>query len=402
MNKSIWIINQYAGSPKYGMNFRSYYMGKLLVKRGYKVTIFASSFTHQRIELPKVENNFTTEYIDGIRYVWVKTPKYIGSKSLGRLWNMFIFMFKLFYYRDKNDKPDIIIASSLSIFSTLNAWLWSKKFKKYFLFEVRDLWPQSLIEIGNVSKYNPLVLIMRIFENIGYKKSKYVISLLSNSKEHMVNKGMKENKFVYIPNGVCLDGNSEIKDLPNFIDKKLPKNKFIIGYTGTIGISNALEYLCEAAVLLKEYEDIVFIIVGKGSEKDKLMKKYNNKNIIFMDSIHKDYIQSILKEFDVCYIGLKKEKIFKYGVSPNKLFDYMLASKPILYAVDSGNNIIQEANCGIVVEAENSKKIAEGILNLYKKSPNDLKKMGENGKKYVLKNHTYSSLVDKLEKLFNN
>ncbi len=402
MSKTIWIINQYAGSPEYGMNFRSYYIGKELVKKGYKVTIFTSSYTHQRIKLPKIKKTFTQEYIDGIRYIWVKTPKYKNSKSLGRFWSMIIFMIKLFFYKDSSkQKPDVVIASSLSIFSTLNGWIWSKKYKSEFLFEVRDLWPQTLIEIGNVSKYHPLVLFMRIFEDIGYKKAKYVISLLPKAKEHMINKGMKENKYIYIPNGVCLDEIKLINSLPNSIKEKIPKDKFIIGYTGTIGIANALDYLCEAAKLLENKKDIAFVIVGNGKEKEKLMKKYKSANLIFIDSVPKEYIQAILKEFDVCYIGLKKEKIFKYGVSPNKLFDYMLASKPILYAIESGNNIVKEVNCGISVKAEDAKEIVNGVLKLYEMDCSYLNKLGRNGKEYIIKNQTYKILTKKFESLLD-
>ena len=109
----------------------------------------------------------------------------------------------------------------------------------------------------------------------------------------------------------------------------------------------------------------------------------------------------MLKFFDVCYIGLKKENLFKYGVSPNKLFDYMYSTKVIVYAIDLGkNNIINVSKCGVTVEAENLETIKQGILKLYYMNRNERKKLEENGRKYVLKHFTYKKLAKKYEKLF--
>ncbi len=398
MSKNIWIINQYTGSPYHGMNYRSYYLAREFSKKGDNVTIFTGSYSHLFYTYPKVKGDYTQEVIDGLNYVWVKTPKYKSSKSVGRMFNMLVFMFRLFLLDTSSfKKPDVIIISSLSLFPIVNAYLWSKKYGVKLIFEIRDLWPQSLIELGNLSPYHPLVLFFGFFEKFGYKKADRVVSLLINSKEYMVKRGLKEDKFVYIPNGIFLDEVKSLKPLSADIVNMLPKGKFLIGYVGTVGISNALDYLCGVAKELRDMKDIHFVIVGKGDKKDRLLKfcKENGlENITFIDPINKTEVQSMLKLFDVCYIGLKKEKLFRYGVSPNKLFDYMYASKPILYAIDSGKtNIVELAKCGIAVEAENIESIKEGILKLYNLSKEDLDKMGKNGYEYVMKNHTYGSLA---------
>ena len=116
MKKNIWIVNQYTGSPYYGMNYRSYYMAKEFVEQGHTVKIFSGSYSHLFVNLPKTNGVFTDEIIDDIHYTWVKTPKYKSSKSIGRVWNMLVFMFKLFCINIfKRDKPDVIIVSSLFI-----------------------------------------------------------------------------------------------------------------------------------------------------------------------------------------------------------------------------------------------------------------------------------------------
>ena len=402
--KNIWIINQYTGSPHYGMNYRSYYLAKELVSEGDSVTVFAGSYSHLFSHYPKTDGLFAKESIDDIDYIWVKTPKYKSSKSIGRVFSMLVFMINLFFFNIfKMKKPDVIIISSLSLFPILNAYIWAKIFKIEFIFEVRDIWPLTLIEVGNMSKYHPLVLFLGLFEKLGYKKAKYVVSVLPNAKEHMVSRGMNENKFRYIPNGVNLEEVQNYQEVSNENKSLLPKNKFIVGYVGTLGIVNAMEYFLDAAKKLKDNSQIHFVIVGKGGEKSKLQEycKANElSNVTFIDPIPKIEVQSMLKLLDVCWIGAYKHEIYKYGVSANKLFDYMYAAKPIIYSIKSGEDLITMANCGISIEAENSEKIKEAILQLSEMNKDELERMGENGKKYVIINHSYVKLAKIYRELF--
>ncbi len=403
MKGDIWIINQYSGSPEHGMAYRSYYLAKELISRGYHVKIFSSSYTHVLSNPPKVTGQFSTEYIDEIEYVWVKTPKYKYSKSFGRFWNMLAFMVKLFFYNVfKFNKPEKIIVSSMSILSSLNGYVWSKLLNVEFIFEVRDIWPLSLMELGGMTSRHPLVIFLGWFEKLGYKKSQHVVSLLPYAKAHMVDKGMNENKFRYIPNGVYLNEISQNKKISENIESLIPKDKFLVGYVGTHGIANALEYFIDAAVKLKEDNRINFIFVGKGEQKQKLKEiKVNQQldNVIFIDPIHKSQVQNMLSYIDVCYIGLKKEPIFRFGVSPNKLFDYMYAAKPIIFAIETTGSLVQVANCGVTIESENSDAIVSEILKLYNLSKEERDVLGRNGKKYVIENHSYKHLADQYLKL---
>lgn len=402
MNKNIWIINQYAGSPYHGMNYRSYYLAKEFVKKGYSVKIFAGSYSHLFIKLPDVNKMFTNQNIDGINYIWVKTPKYSTSKSIKRVFNMLVFMFKLFFYNIfKVQKPDVIIISSLSLFPVINAYIWSKIFKIEFIFEIRDIWPETFVQLANASRWHPFVVFLSFFEKFGYKKAKYIVSLLDNSKEFMQSRGMQEQKFRYIPNGVVLkdeEVSQKFRDL-------VPKDKFIVGYVGTIGIANALEYLLESAKLLVEEKDIYFVIVGDGGEKETLkhyVKMHQMDNIKFISAIKKDDVASMLSLFDVCYIGWHDREIYKFGISANKIFDYMNASKPILHSIGIKDELVSRSNSGIRVDAQSPSQIKSAILRFKNMSKDELKKMGENSKKYVKENHSYENLASKYIKLFEN
>lgn len=403
MKKNIWIVNQYTGSPYHGMNYRSYYLAKEFVKNGHNVTIFSGSFSHLFINLPKTKGLFTEENIDGINYIWVKTPKYKSSKSFGRFINMIVFMLVLFCFNIfKMKKPDKLIISSLSLFPVLNVYVWSKIFKIDFIFEVRDIWPATLIEMGNISKTHPLVLFLGLFEKLGYKKAKYVVSVLSNAKEHMKKNGMKEDKFRYIPNGVEF-GDKKKESLNQDVIAKIPKNKFIVGYAGTLGIANALDYLIDTAILMKENKNIQFVLVGNGGEKERLKNRvFKNglENILFIDSIPKNQIDALLENFDICYIGWHNYKLYQFGISANKIFDYMYSSKPILHSISLENDIVEISKSGIVVEAENPEAIKNAILEFANMDKNKLLEMGKNGRMYVESNHSYKILSQKYEELF--
>lgn len=403
-NKNIWIINQYAGSRYHGMNYRSYYIGRELVAMGHQVRLITGAFSHLLSEVPEMNSRFKEEKIDGIDYVWVRTKHYSASKSFGRIIGMFRFIYNLLFLKVNSlEKPDVIVVSSISPLPILNAYFWAKKYKAKLIFEVRDIWPLSLIELGNVSKYHPFVVLLQMIENFAYRKADRVISVLPNALQHMQAHGLKPEKFSYIPNGIdCMEANNKESysiQIPNYN----PEKKFLVGYLGTLGIANALDYFIEAAEKLKDHQDIAFVLVGKGQEEAHLLKKIKEKgltNIKFYPLVSKDQVQTVLSQFDVCYVGWFKHPLYRFGISANKIFDYMLSGKPIIHSSDASNDPIKEARCGISVASEDSNKIAHAILSLKNKTLQERIELGKNGSEYVRKNHDYKQLALKYESLF--
>ena len=400
---NIWIINETIGSRIHGMVFRPYYFAKEFVELGHKVTIFSGSYTHIFSKLPEVKGFSTTENIDGIEYCWIKTPKYGKSQSLGRILNAFTFVAKMFLLRKKRfGKPDAVIVTSPTPFSILNGY-WIKKITgAKLIFEVRDIWPLTLTEIGKLTDSHPFIRFTQFFENFSYKKSDKVVSVLPNAFEHMKNHGLTEEKFVSIPNGIDLGEVKNISPLPEETLAKIPRDKFIVTYAGTFGISNNLTSVLEAAETLKSNEKILFLLVGNGPEKENYLKIIAEKglsNVLILDPVPKSSVQSLLALSNVCYIGLTKSPLFRFGVSPNKLFDYLYSGKPIIYAIEAANDIVAEANCGISIKSENAGEIVNAVLNLYGKTPEELAEMGKRGHEYVIKNHSYSELAKKYLKI---
>ena len=394
----IWIINEYAGSPYHGMEFRHYYIGKELVKRGYKVYIITASYSHLFINPPSVCRSYKIENVDGINYVWIKVPQYKNSLDKMRVLKWFVFAFKTLFVRNL-EKPDIIIVSPMAPFVSIPAYILARKNRAKFVFEVKDIWPLSIVELKVVSKKHPLIKLMEWSEIFSIRKADCIVSTLRNYSIYLLEKGILK-EFKYINNGIetnLSDCNIE------FSFMKIPENRFVVGYTGNIGISNSVEYLLRAAQLLnsKGFRDkIYYVLVGDGYDKKRFEKDYTDNNIVFWPPVPKNCVNKILQMFDVCFKGSPKKKIYEYGVSAYKIFDYMLAAKPILHSYSGEGDLIKEANCGITVEAENPEAIAEGILKLYNMSPEERKRLGENGRKYVLEHHTYEKIADKFEEVF--
>jgi glycosyltransferase involved in cell wall biosynthesis len=218
----------------------------------------------------------------------------------------------------------------------------------------------------------------------------------------MVSRGLDPKKFVYIPNGIDVDEwqsfNTQLPQEHKEIIERLKKEgKFLVGYTGSFGVANALDYFVKSAAYLKDLP-VVLVIVGQGPEKEKLQRyviENNLNNVIFLPSVPKSVIPNLLSRIDVLYKGSRKYHIYRYGVSPAKLMDYMMAGKPIIHAVEAGNDLVQESGCGISVPPEDPVAIAEAIKKLLTMSPIEREEMGRKGKEYVIKNHDYKILAKK-------
>ncbi len=399
--KTIWIINQYASTPETGAGGRPYYFAKSLAKLGYNVYLVGAAFTHLLREPPVFEQQFKVEEVEeNFNFVWVKMSPYAEAHSKKRIANWFSFAWKITKLKDLLPKPNVILYSSPSLVGYLGAEKLAKDLSVPLAFEVRDIWPLTLCEIGGYSESHPFIRLLQWIEDRAYKNADYVLSNLKNSYEHMQARGMKPEKFAWVPNGFLKEEVDSALPLDKLTLDQLPKDKFIIGYAGTLGIANALDSFIQAANQLKTYPELAFVLVGHGKLKQGLQqqaKDLNLNNIYFVDAIPKRQIQSLLKVFDVCYIGLTKDPLFRFGVSPNKLFDYLYAGKPILYAIDSGKYTpVADAQAGIQIEPENVQQIVQAVLKLYNMSSEERIVMGRNEHKEAIQSYEYGSLTQKL------
>lgn len=400
--RNIWIFNHYAITPDLPGGTRHFDFGKELVKRGYKVTIFASSFHYSLLKETKEykRNSFIIEDCEGVRFVWLKTFPYSGN-DWKRVINMLSYSIRAYMVAKSFDieKPDIIIGSSVHLFAVFTAYLLSKKYKTPFIMEVRDLWPQTLIDMG-MSKWHPFVILLGILERFLYKRANKIITLLPKANEYIERFGVPKDKIVWIPNGVDLERFNIDESNSDF---KNDKSSFVITYTGAFEKAKNFDILLEAAEKLnKDYLEIKFLIVGEGPEKERLMrivKEKNLSNVEFNKAVSKNEVTKILDKSDVLIFLIKNLPVFIYGISSNKLFDYLASGKPIIFCSNSINNPVEEAKAGITVPPDNSEELAEAVIKLYNLSKEDRQIMGRNGKNYVKKYYSIPVLVDKLEKV---
>lgn len=371
------------------------------MKAEHHVTIVGSSFSHLRSSQPNCNSTVSFEEADGIHYVWYQAPRYSGN-SYKRIVNMLLFSFQLFTRNAIAMKPDIVIDSSTYPLTIWGSRKIAKRFNAKLIFEVHDLWPLTPMELGGYSRWHPFILVLQHAENYAYKNADKVVSLLPRAKEHMVSHGMHPKKFVYIPNGIDLAEWQFSESLPEEHDTSIRKlkaqGKFIFGYTGTLGISNAMNYFIQAADLLKDKKDIQFVMIGQGILEEELKSIVSRKslnNVTFLPPVQKKYIPMLLSQMDALHIAGQRSTLYRFGISPNKLMEYMMAAKPIINAIDAGNDPVQEARCGISVAPEDPGAIAKAVKELMEMNKERRMEMGLRGQKYVIENHNYSVLAQK-------
>ncbi|MFV5594893.1 glycosyltransferase family 4 protein [Acinetobacter junii] len=402
--KTFWFINQYSSTPDTAMGGRHYYLAQELAKKGHQVYVIAGRYSHL-LRNPKQfdEQFFKEEIMPNFSFVWVNLPEYQEAHSKQRVLNWFKFSWLLRAMENVIPiKPDVILYSSPSLIGYLGAKHLSNKFKIPFIFEVRDIWPLTLMELGGYSSNHPFIKFLQWIEDRAYKKADYVFSNLYNAVEHMHTRGMDTRKFHWIPNGVSLEEVSQKQPLSQETLAQLPQNKFIIGYTGTIGVANAIDDLIEAAHILSFNSQLHFVLVGSGKEKENLINKIQSlglHNVTFIDAIPKKQIQSMLEQFDVCYIGWQKNPLYRFGIAPNKLPEYLYAGKPIIHAFSGCGDVVQQAQAGITIEAEDPQAIVRAIEHLYALTVEQRQQLGLNGKSFVLQHLEYAMIAEKLENI---
>lgn len=394
---TFWIINHYAIPENSSGGTRHAIIAKYLVEFGHKVVVLAASdnldlFHNKHFYDKQINNNLSFRFI-----------KVFKQKSIySRFFQMIFFKINLLNSTADLPKPDIIIGSSVHLHAALGAKILAYKFSVPFIFEIRDLWPQTLIDLKAISIYNPIYWYLKYIELSLIKSASFIITLLPGIFPYLNKYNYPKDKIFYLPNGV----DSTIVNFPEIIKSK--DNYFKVYYFGSHGIANGLDTLIDAAKLIQDNNNtkIQFILIGDGNIKEDLIQKANDLNLInliFKPSLLKNDLYKEIVNAD-CFVFtlLDFESIKLYGISSNKLFDYMLFSKPIIFSCNSFNNPVKESNCGISIKPQNSIELSKAILSLYNKDKAELDIMGYNGRKWVLDNHDFKLNVKNFLNFINN
>jgi glycosyltransferase involved in cell wall biosynthesis len=400
----ILLINHYAGSPRHGMEFRPYNMAREWLRLGHEVLIVAATESHVRAQQPSAPLPGATQWrepVEGVPYLWLRTPAYRGN-GVGRVVNIAAFCARLWRAAPQlaaEFRPDAVIASSTYPMDIWPARRIARMSGARLVYEVHDLWPLSPIELGGFSRRHPFIVWVQWAEDTAYRSAARVVSMLPNALEHMRARGMPADKFVYVPNGIAPEdwqptAGALRDDIAAVIEAARARGRLVLGYAGTFGLANALDTLIDAARLLGDVAQVV--LVGDGPQRARLAQRVRDEgidNVAILPAVPKRDVPALLAAFDVAYIGLQRQPLFRFGISPNKLMDYMMAARPVLMAIEAGNDIVAEAGCGVSVAAEDAQATAQGFRRLAALTPAQRAALGEAGRAYVTARHAYPVLA---------
>ena len=397
---NILYLNHYAGTPSLGMEYRPYYLAREWVRAGHQVQVVAADFSHVRARQPQAGDEVT----DGIAYRWLPTPRYQGN-GLGRVRNIWVFCRQVWAMADRlvaEVHPDVVIASSTYPMDIWVARRVARKARAKLVFEVHDLWPLSPIELSGMSPRHPFIRLVQKAEDDAYRDADVVVSMLPKVHSYMASRGLDLRKLHIVPNGITLDEWNGTPpalrdDVAAAIASQRAAGRTVVGYAGSMGLPNALDHLLDAAALLQA-EPISIVMVGGGHEHVRLAQRVADQglaNVVLLPPIPKAQIPSFLAAIDVAYIGWLRVPIYRFGIAPNKLMDYMMAGCAVLHSVEAGNDPVAESGCGLTVAPEDPAAIADGLRRLAALPADQRRAMGERGRAFVLAEHTYPVLAQR-------
>lgn len=383
----VWLVNQYAIRIDQPGITRHATLAKYMHAVGVRTTIFASPTHYWNV--PEIEDEVADASAPTFRYIDTAAVETNGAR---RVLSMLGFAARAFAAgcripADPAERPDVIEGSSPHPFAAVAAWALAKRHRTPFVLEVRDLWPASLVELMGVSTHHPLIVGLGLIEKFLYRRADLVITLLPGSEKHIERVAGRPVPFEWIPNGMDLSRVAPFTPLPEH-------EGFTVMYAGAHGIPNALDTMLEAAeILQREGSDVRFVLIGDGKEKARHVawaRAHQLTNVEFRDPISKHELLATLPTADVLMITFKRTGLYKDGISPNKVFDYLSAGRPIVIAVDTPLNPVEAAGAGITTEPEDAEGVAAAVRTLRAMPLEERNAMGSRGRAYGEANHDLS------------
>ncbi len=397
---SLWLVNQFANTPDLPGHTRQFELAKELVQYGWEVEVFSSDFNLLERRFCKLKRNQLIRYesFGGFKFTWLRVFPYIkndwrryinlASFGLHLFCRFFLSILTSTLLGDKG-KPDLILASSPQLPAAFLCMWIAKIFRIPFILEVRDLWPQVLIDQDGQDPKSLFISILSWMEHRIYESSNHVVVLAKGVEEYVFARGAKN--ISWLPNGPDIDQFKQIP-LPIELNGFNEQRPFKIVYTGAHGNVNALDNIIETARLLKHLP-IKFCFVGDGPEKRTLISSAKDlSNVDFCNPIPKLQIPKLVASADAMLISLGDVPLFRYGVSPNKLYDAYAFGRPVITTVPGLiNDEVSRELLGVVSPPENPAELAKSIIKLFFTSRSERKAMGYRARK--LAEITYSRQI---------
>lgn len=396
MPLTLWYVSKYVTPPSHGSaGARGYLLMKALAQLGHQAVIITSD-SNQLATPPQLDAAYLRQEMDGLELWWVRTMKYSVAKSLRRILSWLDFEWRLFRLpKHQLPPPDVVVVSSLSLLTIVQGLFWRRRYKCRLVFEIRDIWPLTITEEGGFSPRNPLVLGLAAVEWLGYKYADAIVGTMPNLGEHVRQVLGHDRPTHCIPMGIDEAAYTVAQALPaEYVANHLPHNPFVVAHVGSIGITNALDTFLQCAERMAAEPHIHFLVVGDGDLRETYRARYGHlPNLTFAPKVPKAMVPSVLSRCDLLYFAVHPSQVWRYGQSLNKLIDYMMAGKPVLASYTGYPSMVNEANCGSFVPA-NDRDALEAEIRRYASMPaSEREAMGTRGRDWLLQHRRYPKLA---------
>lgn len=402
--RTVWYVSKYV-SPPYGdaPGGRGWEIMRELAARGDRSVVITSDANHLA-QVPTLTEPLLHEQRDGMDVYWLRTFKASTAKSWQRIVSWLHFEWRMLRLDTSAlPTPSIIVVSSLSLLTVLSGLLLKRRHHVPLVFEVRDIWPLTIVEEGGFSARNPLVRALGVVERLGYRRADVIVGTMPALRRHVAEVLGRERDVRCVPMGYAerfVDAEASPAPPPSI---SAPPGHLVVGYAGTIGITNAVEVLLDAARILAEAPGIRFRLVGDGPVLQRLRDEYDDlDNVDFVGRVPKDKVQGELEQCDLLYLSTYPSRVWEFGQSLNKLIDYMLSARPVLASMSGEPSMIDEAGSGSFVPAGSAEAVAEEIRRYADLPVSERDRMGRAGRAWVLQHRSYRQLAADYSALFDD
>lgn len=399
---TVWIVNHYAIDPtKANSGSRHFSLACRLSELGWSPVIFAASTDHPSgKQRPYAGQRVTEQTIQGVRFRYLKTPSY--ANGLARMLNMLWFSLRLLAPSAIRNlqRPQVVIGSTVHPLGAWAACVLARRMNVPFVFEIRDLWPQTLIDMGKLGDRSITARLMRRLEASLCSRAAAIITLLPFAHEYLEAQGVNPEKIFWISNGAALD---EFRNLP-----RTNQGGFTFKYLGSVGRANGVGTIIQAFLSAAERNPLISLeIIGDGPERSKLEQEvgfaHHGDRVTFRDPIVKSAVPEAISAADALIINILDLDVYRYGVSMNKLFDYSAAGRPIVIASSARNNLVLEANSGISVPGNNTAALSDALVRMaHPENSAQRTTWGANARSHLAANYDYRILGARLHQILHD
>jgi glycosyltransferase involved in cell wall biosynthesis len=392
-------------------------LARAIARRGGEATIFASAFGHATGRLERIEGRGLSrdERFAGVRFVWLRTFPYRGN-TWRRMVNMASYALLVVLAQIGRPRPTVVIGSTVHPFAALAGWLVARLRGARYFYDVRDLWPETLIAIGALDADSPGARGLSAIEAFLVRRAEYVTTVLPGMADYLTAHGLPSDHVRYLPNGVDFAAlaladeqatSTEADDLDallTVLEGRRAAGATVFGYVGAHGIVNRLDLILEGLQRARSRSDlpIVLVLLGDGPEKPGIRRRaleLGLDDVMFADPVSKRRVPSFLAALDFGVVHETASGVHRYGVSFNKLFDYMGARIPVAFGCATDYDLVAAAGAGRTFTPGDPDAIAEAFVALAATTPEERRRMGADGRAFVEREHDLEVIGDRFADL---